>query len=240
MLERVHFEIDQTAVTILAERGFIPIARESIFRTREIIQRNIFMDEIFRDTLEPHDPGEAPGIIGRMCEASGKADVGPMATVAGAIAEEAVASMVEAGAENAVVDNGGDIALFLSDELNVGLFTGGSPISGIGFRCDPRGRIFGICTSSGTVGPSLSFGGADSATVISEDVLLADACATALGNMIVSSEEECLTSSLESICSIDGVEGAMIVIGERIAVKGELPRLVKLDPGENSIARRLF
>jgi ApbE superfamily uncharacterized protein (UPF0280 family) len=239
MVIRTHFEIDETAVTIVSEPEFVQIARDAIFDTREEIKRFLRTDPIFLHTLEPYDPpDDAHPIIKKMCDASRAAGVGPMATVAGVIAEEAVGAMTGKGARQAVVDNGGDIALYLTEPVNVGLYAGESEVRNIGFRCKPRDSIFGICTSSGTVGPSISFGVSDAATVVSGDVALADACATLLGNLVTSGEDDVLKSALESVCSITGVEGALVVVGDKIAFKGSVPELVRSEVCMKDIAKR--
>ncbi len=226
-MKREEFELGETAVTIVADEEYIPSGKEAIFRAREIIQGFITRDPFFQLTLEAYNaPEDAAPLIKRMCEASRLAQVGPMASVAGAIAEEAVGSMVKAGAEHAIVDNGGDIALYLSEETVVGLYAGGH-WSNMGLRCAPRKEIFGICTSSGTIGPSISFGIADAATVISSNVTLADACATMLGNMIKSKEESIIGSALERTRSVPGIEGALVIAENKIAMSGRLPPLVK-------------
>lgn len=233
----MHFEVGETAVTVMAEEKFIPIAKDSIFRSRDIIQRFIHQDPLFRNTLEPYDlPLDAPSLIRRMCQASAKAGVGPMATVAGAVASEAVDAMVQAGARTAVVDNGGDIALRLSKEVRVGIYSGDS-LPGIGFRCTPRDVQFGICSSSRTVGSSISFGMADLSTVISSDVLLADACATALGNLVDEYSESTLIQAIDQICSIDGVEGALLIAEDKVAMKGKLPEIIKISGGKDRASR---
>jgi hypothetical protein len=106
--------------------------------------------------------------------------VGPMASVAGTIAELALEAMIENGAEYGIVENGGDIAIFTDEDVRVGLYTGKS--EGLCMIVPPT--KIGICTSSGTLGHSISFGGADAATVISKSVAVADAGATLLGNSV--------------------------------------------------------
>ena len=162
-----------------------------------------------------------------------------MAAVAGAIAERAVLDMQAAGASQAIVDNGGDLALLLDRETSIGLYAG-ERVQGIGFLCPPREGVFGICTSSATIGPSISFGASDAATVIAPDVTLADACATRLGNLLTSDSEEVMRSALGDVCSIDGVEGALAVVGERIAMKGHLPRLTRVAVPRGRISRIEF
>ncbi|MGD0057308.1 MAG: UPF0280 family protein [Methanomassiliicoccales archaeon] len=239
MVIRTHFEMDETAVTIVSEPEFVHIAKDAILDAREEIKRFIRTDPIFLNTLEPYDPpsGIHP-IIKRMCDASRPAGVGPMATVAGVIAEEAVRAMVKRGARQAIVDNGGDIAFYLSEPVTVGLYAGESDVKDLGFRCEPRNSIFGICTSSGTVGPSISFGISDAATVVSEEVALADACATYLGNLVTSADNGVLMGALDRVCAIEGVEGAIVIIGDKIAVKGSIPKLVGSEVRIRDIAKR--
>lgn len=239
-MRRKHFEVGETAVTIVAEDEHLEAAQASIFRSRETVQRFIGRDPFFQTTLEPYPcPADAPPLIARMCSAALKADVGPMAAVAGAIAERAVLDMREAGATQAIVDNGGDIALLLDRETSVGLYAG-EHIKGIGFLCPPREGVFGICTSSATIGPSISFGISDAATVIAADVTLADACATRLGNLLTSDRDEVMRSALGEVCSIAGVEGAVAVVGEKMAMKGRLPKLTRVTVPAGKVARIEF
>ncbi len=240
-LVRRHFELRETAVTILAEENYITLAERAIFDTREVIERFIREDPLFRDTLEPYSEREdAPPVIKRMCEAARKAYVGPMAAVAGAVAEEALLAMIFAGASQAAVDNGGDIALYLSEPLDVGIFVPNPRFAGLGLHCEPSDEAFGICTSSSTVGPSISFGIADAATVISKNVTLADACATRLGNAVKSDNEEVIKEALDDVMGIDGIDGAMVIVGEHIAFKGSVPRLMRIGDSERAASRREF
>jgi len=240
-LVRRHFEVGETAVTILAKEVFLPIAKESIFRSRSTIQGLIAQDPLFKDTLEPYqEPAGADPLIVSMCSAARRAGVGPMAAVAGAIAEEAVRAMVGAGASQAAVDNGGDICMFLTEPLEVGIFAGESPLRDVGMRFPAEGRYYSICTSSGTVGPSISFGIADAAVVLAEDASLADACATRLGNEVQSADEEGMLRALEVVMRVDGVDGAMVIVGEKVAMRGRIPRLIKVVVPADSISRIRF
>jgi uncharacterized protein len=236
---RRHFEVKETAVTILAEERFIPIAERSIFETREEIERFIATDQLFADTLEPYqEPVSAHPVIKRMCDAARLADVGPMASVAGVVADEAVNAMVSAGSKHCVVDNGGDIAMLLSVPLDVGIYTLNPKFQGLGLRFTPSNGRSAVCTSSGTVGPSISFGVAEAATVLSADAAVADACATRLGNMIKSNEEEVIKGALEDVTWIPGVEGALVIVGDKMAVKGVVPKIVKVRLDPDAISRR--
>jgi hypothetical protein len=240
-LVRRHFEFKETAVTIVCEERFLDIARRSIFRSRETIERFILFDPLFKDTLEPYEePRDSDPMVRRMCAAARAANVGPMAAVAGAIAEEAVKAMVEAGAEQAIVDNGGDIAMFLSETTNIALYAGQSSIKDVGFRLSGERRVYGVCTSSGTVGPSISFGVADAAVVFAPDVSLADACATRLGNEVRNGDEAVMRHALHVVCGIEGVDGALVVVDDQMAMGGHVPELVKVKTGPDRISKKYF
>lgn len=232
-MDRTVLRHKDTIAAIIAEKKYFPLAEAAIKDSRRILDAYIETDPEFRTALEPYPVStDAPRIVRRMSKASMRAGVGPMAAVAGAVAETALQAMAEAGAVHALVDNGGDIALLLDRPVTVGIFTGPSDVRNIGLRVEPRPGIFGICTSSGTVGHSLSFGKADAATVISADVALADAVATALGNAIKDEDETRLRDALSSLGRIEGVEALLAVIGKSMAVFGDLPELVRtaVDP----------
>jgi uncharacterized protein len=240
MIVREHFELRETAVTIVADERFVPEAKRSIFESRHVLEHFIAEDPFFRSTLEPYDEDEdAPPLIARMCDAARAANVGPMAAVAGAVAEAAVEAMVHAGSSHALVDNGGDIAMILDREVDIGIYAGRSGFSQMAFRFGPTDHIIGICTSSATVGPSISFGVADAAIVISGNVTLADACASMLGNMIVSDDDTLLADAVARSMMVSNVTGCCVIVGEKIAMKGEVPKLVR-SSGNFSKASRIL
>ncbi|QLH74390.1 MAG: UPF0280 family protein [Methanomassiliicoccales archaeon] len=239
MIVRRHFELGETAVTIVAEEELIGHAERSIFDSREELLSFLAKDPFFGLTLEPYEePRASPPIVKRMCEAARAANVGPMAAVAGAIAEAALEAMVERGADHAIVDNGGDIAMVLRKETAVGIYAGDSPFKGFAYMVPPTDGRYGICTSSGTVGPSISFGIADAATVFAKDVALADACATALGNMVRSPDEDVLSDAVRSISGIRGVDGCVVIVGDRLAMRGKVPDLVRCDETRYKVSER--
>jgi len=237
---REHFQLKETIVTISArERSHIEAAKRSIREQRKLLEDFIRTDPFFMITLEPYDlqaddEDNAPEIVLQMIRCSSAFGIGPMAAVAGVIAKYAVEAMMEAGATYAVVDNGGDISLLNDETIVVGIYAGASPIRDLAFELPPRAEPLGIATSSGTVGPSISFGCADAATVISQDPALADAAATALGNAVQAEGplEECFRA-------IDrpGIDGALVIRGEEMALWGELPKLRRARVGAERITR---
>jgi uncharacterized protein len=234
---REHFQLKETIVTISArEEKHIDAAKESIRAERANLEDFIRIDPFFMLTLEPYDllADDAPDIVKQMIECSAVFGIGPMAAVAGVIAKFAVLAMMDRGATYAFVDNGGDIAILNDQPIIVGIYAGNAPIRDLAFELPARSSPIGICTSSGTVGPSISFGCADAATVISQDPALADAAATALGNAVQAEGplEECFRA-------IDrpGIDGALVIRGEEMALWGELPPLRRARVGTERITK---
>jgi ApbE superfamily uncharacterized protein (UPF0280 family) len=156
-----------------------------------------------------------------------------MAAVAGAIAWSGVEAMVGAGARFGVIDNGGDIALVTDREIRIGLHAGASPLSdSFAFLLPPGDGIRGVCTSSATVGPSVSLGVADSVTVFSDNVASADAWATAICNELSPGNRDVL-ERLEG----SDVRGVVAILGEEILRWGDPPPLVRARVNPDIITR---
>jgi len=220
------YQVKETIVTVIADEAYHEACLESIRRSRADLELFIATDPYFQRTLEPYAcPQDAPEIVRRMCDATTKVGIGPMAAVAGTIAEYSVRAMAKAGATYALVDNGGDIALINDEPVLIGIYAGESPVKGLALEIPPREQILGVCTSSGTVGPSISFGNADAALIISDDVALADAAATALGNRIT--DEKSLAPAFDFLSEVPEVTGAIGIIGDKMATYGRLPKIVK-------------
>jgi len=224
---REHFQLKQTIVTISAyEPAHIEAAKNSIKIERCLLEDFIEQDPFFAITLDPYDlpSRDAPEIVRQMVLAGNAFGIGPMSAVAGTIAKLAVEAMIRAGAKYAIVDNGGDISILNDRPVLVGIYAGSSPIKDLALEVPPREKPLGICTSSGTVGPSISFGCADAALVISQDPALADAGATALGNAVQPGMplDKCF-----SVVNRPGVEGALAIRGEELALWGTLPRICR-------------
>jgi len=229
MKGRYHIEEGETIATVLCEKEYLDVALKEIRKQRWELIDYMQMDPMFKISFEPHECREsAPEIVKLMASAASKMGVGPMAAVAGAIAHFAIRAMQEKGASHAVVDNGGDIALLLAEPLTVGIFAGESTIKDIGFRFEPRKGIFGICTSSGTVGPSTSLGNADAAMVIAGDAIIADAAATALGNAVKKDTKASIDNALGEVGHRD-LEGMVVITRNHIGVWGKVPPFIKVD-----------
>ena len=221
-------EIEETAATIAAEKRHVAAAIEAIKDARMNIERVIRKDRFFLTTLEPCDPPEgcAP-IIKRMCEASNKAGVGPMAAVAGAIAQVAMEAMASDGCKHGWVDNGGDVALLLNEPITMEIFCEPGSDTAAAFELEATDGIVGICSSSGRLGHSISFGNADVALAVCEDAILADALATAIGNRV--NDGGSLGSCFDPFKGIAGFDGGLAMVDGRTAIFGRVPRLIEVE-----------
>ncbi|MDP2217968.1 MAG: UPF0280 family protein [Methanolobus sp.] len=233
-----YYRLKETIVTIQAdERSHIEAAKDEIVRQRMELERYISFDPFFRTSLEPYAiKGEAPEIVKRMTEAAKIMDIGPMSAVAGTISAFAVEVMVGAGASFAIVDNGGDIAIINDRPVVVGIYAGNSPLKNLGFTMEERDTITGICTSSGTVGPSISFGMADAAVVFSDDVALADSAATALGNA-TGVGRDAVEASFNVVSGTPGIKGAILIQGEYVGLWGDVPPMTRVNVNYDCITK---
>lgn len=217
--------VGETCMDVLLDEGCVGPVPDLVCEARRIVEDKIDRSPEFRSSLSPLKAGGSDHrLIGRMCRAAETAGVGPMASVAGAVASYVIEGLIARGCDYAVVDNGGDLAIFSDEELTVGLYTGRLSTSRFGLRIPRTDGIMGICSSSGVVGPSLSFGRSDIATVISGDPVLSDACATRLGNEIATEGD--LAPAAESVCRIRGVAGCLAAIGESVCTCGDVPEVV--------------
>ncbi len=219
--------VEETDLFIAVSRTSDPLemlreeALRAVERCREDIKAAISMDAGFGESLEPVEvPREAPRIARAMAEAGRAAGVGPMAAVAGAVAGEVGYRLLELVPE-VIVENGGDIFFRTAGPTVVGLYAGRSPLTGrIGFRLGGGEEPLAVATSSGTVGHSLSLGKADAVTATSRSAPLADAVATAAGNMVQGPET--IEAAMAFADSIRGILGVVVVVGERMGIRGEV------------------
>ena len=212
--------VDETDLSIGAKRDLSREALAAVLEARQQVLAQIGDRPRFRTSLEPlRLHGTESPLVRQMLEAGQLAQVGPMAAVAGAIAEFVGRRLAEQSRE-VIVENGGDVFLFGGKRRSVAVVAGDSPLSGLLAVAIEPGEGCGVCTSSGTVGHSLSLGKADAAMVVAKNCALADAAATRLGNLVQNPEE--LDRPLDEICAIPGVEGALVIAGDRIGIKGNI------------------
>jgi len=218
--------VKETNLNIQAETDLTDKAIKAILTCRNYIETFIKLYPEFATTFAPmQDQGPAPIIIKDMIEAGRLANVGPMAAVAGIVAEYTGKSLLKYTSE-VVVENGGDIFIKSNSETIFSIYAENNPITRTcGLLIKKRDTPYGLCTSSGILGHSKSFGKADAATVLSDSCPLADATATALGNMIKTASD--IKGAIDAGKAISGVQGIVIIKGDKIGLWGDIT-LVKL------------
>lgn len=218
-----HIAVKETDLQILTDK---PIDKDFLLGKlrsyRWDIENYITKDARFLTYLKPLEVDfSASAIIKKMALAAKKANVGPMAAVAGAIAESLGRDLLGKGHKDVIIENGGDIFLTTTKTLKIGIYSGRTAQwKGLGLRVYPEMTPLGICTSSGTVGHSLSFGCADSAIIVSKNTFLSDAAATAVCNLVQSKSD--LIKALDFARSVKGILGAVIIFRDTLASWGKI------------------
>lgn len=198
------------------------LAISKIKALREKLDNYIKTEPLFAKSLKPFQPSEgAPNEAIEMAIAAEKAGIGPMSAVAGLFAREIGEEILRHfSVKELLIENGGDIFTLLKNEITISVFAGESPLSErIGLVVPADHEKLGICTSAGTVGPSLSYGKADAVVVICEDVLLADAYATSLGNRVKSPND--VEKVINYAEKYDEILSLLIICEDKIGIKGE-------------------
>ncbi len=213
--------VRETDLYIRARRNLKRKALKAVLKYRAPLEGYIERHPEFLTSLIPLPVGEdAPQIVKAMANAAKEVGVGPMAAVAGAIAEYVGNDLLPFSSE-VIVENGGDIFLKTLRKRLIGIYAGGSPLSGkVALEIQPEETPLGVCTSSGTVGHSLSFGRADACIVLSPSTSLADAAATAVGNLV--REVEDISRGIEFAQGVKGLKGVVIIKDDRIGLWGEV------------------
>jgi len=234
-LVSTNVRVEETDLHILAARDVTGQATDLILQYRAQLESYIVKNPQFSASLDPlHEDKIAPPLIRDMIQAGVTAGVGPMAAVAGTIAEYVGKGLVQSGFHEVMVENGGDIFLQRDQDCTVAIFAGESSLSyKVGVRIASGEMPVGICTSSGTVGHSLSLGKADSVTVLSKSTPLADAAATRLGNEIGCGRdpEAGIRNGLAQAAEIDGIIGVVVICGELMGAFGDV-ELIQIEMSE--------
>lgn len=213
--------VKETDLLVRADRCVETETRDLVLRHRIPLERHIEQHPEFVHRMTPLPQDHlAPPIVRTMIEAGQKAGVGPMAAVAGAIAEY-VGQDLLAHTEDVIIENGGDIFVRTGFPLVASIFVGKSFVGGkLGLRIDSPGHPVAVCTSSGTLGHSLSLGRADAAVVISDSGALADAAATAIGNEVLDKND--IDQAIMFGKKIEGVRGIVVILGNKIGFWGDV------------------
>jgi ApbE superfamily uncharacterized protein (UPF0280 family) len=211
------------------------LVTRTVVEHRRLLERYIVRHPEFRTSLVPVVLlDNAPEAARRMAAAAELTGLGPMAAVAGSLAQLGGEAAQAAGLPEAIVENGGDIYIHAASAVTIGLYAGDNAIGGnLAFRLEPDRLPLALCSSSSTMGHSLSFGRCDLATVIAREAALADAAVTLVCNRIRSAND--LMPVLNDVGAIAGIDGIFAVYRGKVGMWGELPELVR---NEDSEARR--
>lgn len=202
---------------------------QAIVEQRGILEDYLARHRAFGRSFSPMAPVEsAPECARRMARAAQLVGVGPMAAVAGTMAQLAAEAGLAAGADEAIVENGGDMFLHVTAPIVVGLYAGKAEVgSRLAFSIEPGQTPLAVCSSSGAMGHSTSLGRCDLATVVSRDASLADAAATDAANRVNTVDD--IDEALNHVSAIRGIDGALVAHGGRVGMVGRLPKLVRID-----------
>ena len=214
-------QIKESDLLIWAEKNLQDLAYKRLEKERNNLEAYLRYDPDFLHSLAPVAASPfAPPLCQMMAEAAEKAGVGPMASVAGAI-NEMVGEELRQESEEIIIENGGDLLVFSREARVVAVYAGeDSPFSfRIGIKL-PTGKKWGVATSSGIVGYSLSFGKADAVVVVAESSAVADAWATSLANRV--QEKEDIKKVLKFSQQITDIQGTLIILGEFLGVEGNI------------------
>jgi len=216
-------KIAETDLHILASQPVEDQALLAVSEVRGVIQGYIRTHPDFLQSLAPLPmDNRAPEVIKEMLSAGAATGVGPMAAVAGIVAEQVGKSLLFQGLAEVIVENGGDLFVARRQGSTIAVYAGESPLSGkLGIRLLPEQMPCGVCCSSGMIGHSLSLGRADAVAVVASSTALADAAATRLGNE-VGRNKKSIQHALEVAKEIDGLTGVVIVSGEHLGAWGDV------------------
>jgi len=224
----------ETDLLVLSETHCEKEVLNLLKNLRNALEKFILLHPEFKTSLLPlsykdTQKEKIPSIIKKMLRAGQIAEVGPMASVAGAIAEEIGKALLKQGiTKQVVIENGGDIFLSLNKDAKVALFAGDSPFSGkIGVLIKKELMPCGVCTSSSKIGHSLNFGKADAVTVIHKDTAISDALATHFSNLLKSPQD--FNKIVNKAKKIKGLIGVVGILGEQIFFWGNKLKLLILN-----------
>lgn len=200
--------------------SLVSLCYKETIEIRRQLEEYIIIQPRFQSSLTPIEVfPAAPEIAVKMAAAATAAGVGPMAAVAGAVADH-IGQILKRYSLEVLVENGGDIYLSTSRERNVAVYAGDSPFSyKIGIKIKPD-TTAGICTSSGTVGHSLSFGVADAVVIKGDTAILADAAATQAGNLI--KDKFTLEKAIEYVKRLNKNLGILAIKADRMMAWGDI------------------
>jgi uncharacterized protein len=220
----LHFygvSVRETDLYVGTDTNLYDVTLDLVHKYRNYIENYIKHDPIFLTSLiSIADNSFAPPIIKDMIYYSKKTGVGPMASVAGAVSHYVGLELLEYS-DNVIIENGGDDFIKTIQAAYVSIYAGTSPLSEkVVLKIRPEVMPAGVCTSSGTIGHSLSFGHADAVCALSDSAILADAAATAIGNRVKDKND--IKQAMEWGMEIQGVRGVIVILGDTMGLLGDI------------------
>ncbi len=215
-------QIKESNLLVFAESRLEMLAYQALAEARRRLERYIERDGQFARALSSYAVSlSTPGIVRDMAQAGADWGVGPIGAVAGAIAEH-VGRALLSESRSVIVENGGDIFLALARRTTLRLYAGeDSPFTDrIVFEVPESPEGLGVCTSSGRVGPSLSFGTADAVVAVAKSASYADAAATAIANRVHSPED--VAGVVAQAPRDSRLDGLIVAAGDRIGFWGDV------------------
>lgn len=225
------FSVKETKCTIISDKKIgIDAAKRSIIKHRRELEDYCKENPLFVSSFKPISVTDAPLVVDLMAKSAVKANVGPMAAVAGVLADLAVLEMKSENCEVAVVENGGEISANSNRPIDVGLSAGDVGLSNrFGFRLNDF--PIGIATSSGRFSHAFSFGDAEAVTIFCKAAGLADAAATAVCNVVKGNKyNDAIKIGIEKSKSIQDVLGVLIIYNDLVGTAGIIPKIIKINP----------
>ncbi|MBY9016145.1 MAG: UPF0280 family protein [Candidatus Lokiarchaeota archaeon] len=244
-----HFLEQESDVTIISESKIaIRKAKESLEYHRKILEKYLKQNNKFLTSFSSIRITTEFEIINLMSEASVLCEVGPMAAVAGALADIMLNRMKLEDdpdylpAKIALVENGGEIAVDSEKDMKIALFAGYNELNlNIGFLIEKKNGPLGIGTSSATIGHAISLGQADAVTIFARDATLADAAATRVANLVKGVDvEKSIKNALDAAEDIEGVYGALISRENKVGQVGKLPKFFKIEGNKSLVLKDKF
>lgn len=223
-------DLDQTHIRLTTDLANHELKRY-VFSIRRDLKNYILRNEDFLLSFEPIKTDEKlPLIVKTMIDSANISGVGPMACVAGTISELSLNYLISKGSKYSIVENGGDIALINDERLLCGIYSNNQVLTNnIAFEIRARKKPLGLCTSSGKIGHSISFGESDSVSVIAKSASVADGLATRIANEVRGdTSEDKISNALE--CCEDFKEffdGVLIISQNHVGTVGRLPKIVE-------------
>ena len=243
---KTHFTEKESDITIISEsKTAITNAKKNLYLHRGILENYVMKNDQFLTSFSPVKVKTELKIINKMAIAAELCDVGPMAAVAGALADLMLEAMKkpiyeeEVAAKIALVENGGELAIDSTKTMKVALFAGNNELNlNIGFLIEKNDCPIGIGTSSATIGHAISFGQADAVTIFAKNAALADAAATKVANDVKGEDiEKSIKKGLDTADDLEGVFGTFISRKDKIGQAGRNPKLIKIEGDKKKILR---